>query len=93
MNHSIPVREPRILDSLDHRLQFLGPLKGQAAYHLEHNIFNVDAGENDLRALHDIENGVVKFICRYKEDLPRIEAKIADFASKHSNTGCVFRVY
>lgn len=59
-------------------------INGQAAYPLEHNIFNVDAGKNDLRALHDTESSVIRFICRYERELPVYERKILSFADKYN---------
>lgn len=57
--------------------------RARNAYPLDGDMWNIDAGENDVRAIHRDDNGIIRFFCRYKEDLPRTEAKIAAFASEH----------
>ncbi|WP_419227289.1 hypothetical protein [Alteromonas sp. OM2203] len=57
--------------------------RAQDAYPLTDGMWNIDGGENNVRAIHRDNNGIIKFFCRYEGDLPRTEAKIADFASKH----------
>lgn len=55
---------------------------GQAAYHIGNNSYLIDAGENDIRAIYDNENKVVRFFCRYEREMPRYENKLKAFASK-----------
>ena len=57
--------------------------RAQDAYLLTDGMWNIDAGENDVRAIHRDNNGIIKFFCRYEHDIPRTDDKIADFASKH----------
>jgi hypothetical protein len=60
--------------------------RARDAYRLESDgRWNIDAGENDVRAICDEDGDIIKFFCRYKHDVERTEAKIADFASKHDN--------
>lgn len=56
---------------------------GQAAYQIDKNRFSIDAGENDIRALYDEESGLVKFFCRYDDDMPKYEKKLKTFAMSH----------
>jgi hypothetical protein len=56
------------------------------AYPLESDgRWNIDAGENDVRAICDEDGDTIKFFCRYQSDIQRTEAKINDFASKYSD--------
>lgn len=59
--------------------------RAQAAYPLTSGMWNIDAGENDVRAVHHDNNGIIRFFCRYQHDVQFTEAKISDFASKHSD--------
>lgn len=56
--------------------------RAENAYPLTGGMWNIDAGENDVRAIYRDNNGIIKFFCRSKQDLPRIEKKIAEFASE-----------
>jgi hypothetical protein len=56
---------------------------GRAAYPLTNGMYNMDAGQNDIRAI-DHGEGIVKFFCRYERDLTLYEKKIRDFARGHS---------
>lgn len=64
------------------REQFLG---GRAAYMLAGGGFNIDVGENDIRAYFDEEQQVIRFFCRYKKDINKYDDKLRDFSIKHSN--------
>lgn len=59
---------------------------GQAAYHLGNGSYSIDAGENDIRAIYDDENEVVRFFCRYEKEIPRYEKKLKAFAKKYGIT-------
>jgi hypothetical protein len=56
---------------------------GRAAYHLGNGYYSIDAGENDIRAIYDEENAVVRFFCRYDKEITRYEKKLKDFATKY----------
>jgi len=58
-------------------------VQGQAAYHLGNNRYSVDAGENDLRAIFDEDEHLVKFFCRYDDEKARYEKMLVSFAKKH----------
>lgn len=57
--------------------------KARDAYLLDNNSWNIDAGENDVRAINRNDDGVIQFFCRYEDDLVRTESKIEDFAHNH----------
>ena len=59
---------------------------GQAAYRLENGAFSIDAGENDIRAIYDESNTVIRFFCRYKRDAGFYDKKLQTFAAKHGIT-------
>jgi len=59
---------------------------GQAAYRLDDGSFSIDAGENDIRAIYDEPNAVIRFFCRYKRDAGFYDRKLQTFAAKHSIT-------
>ena len=61
-------------------------VQGQAAYEIDTNRFAIDAGENDVRALYDEENGPVKFFCRYEEDMAKYDKKLKQFPLSHDVT-------
>jgi len=42
---------------------------GQTAHNLDDGGFNIDAGENDIRAYYDEAEETIKFICREEQDL------------------------
>ena len=56
----------------------------QAAYQLGNNRYSIDAGENDLRAIFDEDERLVKFFCRYNSEKERYEKMLLSFAKKHS---------
>ncbi|MFT7009802.1 MAG: hypothetical protein ACJAXJ_004356 [Colwellia sp.] len=58
--------------------------KANSAYHLDGGMWNIDAGENDVRAIVREENSIIKFFCRYRTDVSKTEARISDFANTHS---------
>ena len=60
-------------------------VRGRAAYRLASGGFNIDAGENDIRAYYDEQQQVTRFFCRYQKDINKYEAKLREFAVKHSN--------
>jgi hypothetical protein len=57
--------------------------RAREAYPLESGEWNIDAGENDVRAIHRDNNGIIRFFCRYESDIQPTEKKINDFASNH----------
>lgn len=59
-------------------------VQGQAAYQLGNNRYSIDAGENDLRAIVDENERLVKFFCRYDDGKARYEKMILSFAKKHA---------
>ena len=59
---------------------------GQAAYRLDDGSFSIDAGENDIRAIYDESNTVIRFFCRYKCDAGFYDKKLQTFAAKHGIT-------
>lgn len=56
---------------------------GQSAYLLDDGSFNVDAGENDLRAYFDENEATIKFFCRDERDVEFYDKKLTAFAAKH----------
>ena len=62
------------------RENFVG---GQAAYELEGGGFNIDAGENDVRAYYYENDCSIKFVCRDEGDMRFYDKKLSLFASKH----------
>jgi hypothetical protein len=58
--------------------------RAQNAYPLTSGMWNIDAGENDVRAIRDTNSSIIRFFCRNEEDLARTEAKINNFASRNS---------
>lgn len=59
---------------------------GQAAYRLDDGSYSIDAGENDIRAIYDEPNTVIRFFCRYKRDAGFYERKLQTFAARHGIT-------
>tara|TARA_Y100001937_G_C7120546_1_gene332349 strand:- start:486 stop:773 length:288 start_codon:yes stop_codon:yes gene_type:complete len=57
---------------------------GQEAYQLDDGTFSIDAGENDVRAIYDPDDAVLKFLCRQKREMPFYDKKLQTFAAKHS---------
>ncbi|NMH61006.1 hypothetical protein [Alteromonas ponticola] len=58
--------------------------RARQAYSLDSNMWNIDGSLNDVRAVCNDGNEIVKFFCRYEEDIKRTDAKIAEFARNHS---------
>jgi hypothetical protein len=54
------------------------------AYELGDGHFAIDAGENDIRAIYDDSNNVVKFFCRYPDHTYRYESTLKRLADKHN---------
>lgn len=46
----------------------------------------MDAGENDIRAIYDETNTVIRFFCRYKRDAGFYDRKLQTFAANHGIT-------
>lgn len=59
--------------------------RARDAYRLTGGMWNIDAGENDVRAIQLNDDGIIRFFCRNQQYAERIEAKIADFANKHAD--------
>lgn len=57
---------------------------GQKAYKLDDGGFNIDAGENDIRAYYDEDEETLNFICRYERDRALYDRKLMVFAINHS---------
>jgi hypothetical protein len=57
--------------------------KARSAYPLTSGQFNIDGGENDLRAVRQNEPDIVGFFCRYEHDLGKTKTKIQAFANNH----------
>jgi hypothetical protein len=51
----------------------------------DHSQFNIDAGENDARAIVNFEQRQIKVFCRYPEDIERTDLKIVEFVKHHAN--------
>lgn len=49
-------------------------------YSLAGDMFNIDAGLNDVRAKLDSTTGLITFVCRNDVDVLKTEKKIAAFA-------------
>lgn len=56
---------------------------GQKAYGLGDNGYNIDAGENDIRAYYVENEATIKFFCRDKRDMTFYDRKLTAFASKY----------
>lgn len=59
--------------------------RARVAHQLDGGSWNIDGGENDVRAIQSEDGSIIKFFCRYEADIRRTEAKIDDFAINHSN--------
>ncbi|MCH8492856.1 MAG: hypothetical protein LAT53_06455 [Idiomarina sp.] len=59
-------------------------VRGKAAYHLANDVYSIDAGENDIRAIYDKEKEVIRFFCRYQRDIAFYEKKLQTFAIKNN---------
>lgn len=57
--------------------------KHTEAYLLGDGTYAIDAGENDLRAVHDESTCTIKFIARYEKAIPRYDEKLESFANKY----------
>lgn len=55
----------------------------ETAHPLTNGMWNIDGGENDVRAICRDENGLVKFFCRYEEEVTRTERKVEAFVESH----------
>lgn len=75
-----PEQVKGVLSSFTHE-NFVG---GQTAYLLDDGGFNIDSGENGIRAYYDEVEETIKFICRYERYLTIYEKKLKSFADKHS---------
>lgn len=60
------------------------------AYLLDNDSWNIDAGENDVRAINRNSDGVIQFFCRYANDVQRTEQKIKSFVEQHKSECHVF---
>lgn len=78
---SIPISDDVLPTLSEFTKQYF--VQGQAAYEIDTNRYAIDAGENDVRALYDEENGLVKFFCRYEEDMAKYDKKLQQFAVSH----------
>lgn len=58
-------------------------VSGQRAYLLNDGSYNVDAGENDIRAYFDENEATIKFFCRDELDVEFYDRKLTSFAAKH----------
>ena len=56
---------------------------GRQAYMLEDGGFNIDAGENDIRAYYSECSETLHFFCRYERDKSFYDKRLARFAQKH----------
>lgn len=56
---------------------------GQKAYKLDDGGYNIDAGENDIRAYYDEDEKTLKFICRNERDRACYDRKLMVFAINH----------
>lgn len=52
-------------------------------------MWNIDAGENDVRAIHRDDNAIIRFFCRSERDLPRMEQKIIEFVSENGGADII----
>ncbi len=59
--------------------------RARDAYLLDNDSWNIDAGENDVRAINRNDDGIIQFFCRYAEDIKRTESKIIRFAENHED--------
>lgn len=58
---------------------------GRAAYALPSGGYNIDGGENDIRAYFDESQLVIRFLARYQKDIDKYDNKLREFAVAHSN--------
>lgn len=63
--------------------------RAQNAYPLTGGMRNIDAGENDVRAIHRDDNAIIRFFCRSERDQPRMEQKFIEFASENDGAHIV----
>ncbi|MCW8093209.1 hypothetical protein [Alteromonas sp. ASW11-130] len=52
---------------------------------LDGDSYNIDAGLNDVRAIVNSDEQLICLFCRYQKDVAKVEAKLADFGSRHSD--------
>lgn len=55
------------------------------AYMLDDGGFNIDAGNNDIRAYYNEDSETLRFFCRYERDAAFYDKRLAKFAQKHYN--------
>lgn len=79
---SLKLKEPANIEQVLSQFAVESFPFGRAAYPLTSGMYNVDAGENDFRAV-DSGNGIINFICREQRDADRYERKIREFAENH----------
>jgi len=60
--------------------------KANRAVLLANGNVNIDNGLNDVRAVLSDHENVIKFCCRYTNDVSKVEALISDFV--HQNAHC-----
>ena len=56
---------------------------GHQAYMLDDGGFNIDAGDNDIRAYYNEDSETLRFFCRYEQDKAFYDKRLARFAQKH----------
>ena len=52
-------------------------------YMLDDGGFNIDAGDNDIRAYYNEDSETLRFFCRYERDKAFYDKRLARFAQKH----------
>lgn len=50
---------------------------------LDEGGFNIDTGENDIRAYYNEDSETLRFFCRYERDKSFYDNRLARFAQKH----------
>lgn len=55
------------------------------AHKLTSDMWNIDAGENDIRAVISEEDSIIRLFCRYDNSRESAEKKITSFCLKHSD--------
>lgn len=56
---------------------------GHQAYMLDDGGFNIDAGENDIRAYYNEDSETLRFFCRYERDKSFYDNRLTKFAQKY----------
>ena len=57
---------------------------GHKTYMLDDGGFNIDAGENDIRAYYNEDSETLCFFCRYERDKAFYDKRLVRFAQKHN---------